>query len=458
MAPKQNENLIDASPTKDFFISMLVRDIELMDAIADLVDNCVDGARRSRPKGNYDGLWVRVETTAQHFRIADNCGGIPVDLARNYAFRFGRAAGMTPTKHSVGQFGIGMKRALFKLGKKFTVVSATNSSRFKVDVDVEKWRKDGQDNASGNGTVDEKQDRWTFEFDELEENIRVPAVDVGTIITVTSLNSGVESEFELENFQTKMIRTLEAKHQISIDGGLAVTLNKVPLKFKPAELLQSADLKPAYKELPPQGDKRKPVTVKLYVGLAESNPDGGGWYVFCNGRQVLQADQTSRTGWGENQGTTIPKYHNQYARFRGYAFFDSDDAGALPWNTAKTDVALDSPLFQSTRQQMITMTRPVIDFLNKLKQENDIKEQTGKTPLLDQVQGAKPVDLEAVKPQPLFVTRKVAPLPLPPQTKLISYRKGIDQVSKAKKVLKASSLKEVGEKTFDYFYNIECKG
>src|ERR1700736_3839618 len=41
-----DSNRIDAMPTKDFFISMLVRDIDLVDAIADLFDNCVDGARR----------------------------------------------------------------------------------------------------------------------------------------------------------------------------------------------------------------------------------------------------------------------------------------------------------------------------------------------------------------------------------------------------------------------------
>ena len=167
MPPKEeddvaNEALIDASPTKDFFISMLVRDIELVDAIADLVDNCVDGARRTRPNGNYSGLWVRMDANTDKFRIADNCGGIPVDLARNYAFRFGRPTGMKATKHSVGQFGIGMKRALFKLGRHFTVESVTTLARFRVVVDVEKWRTEGD--TKQNGVVDQKQDRWTFEF------------------------------------------------------------------------------------------------------------------------------------------------------------------------------------------------------------------------------------------------------------------------------------------------------
>ena len=41
-------NTFNAEPTKEFFISMLVRDINLKDAIGDLVDNCIDGAKNLR--------------------------------------------------------------------------------------------------------------------------------------------------------------------------------------------------------------------------------------------------------------------------------------------------------------------------------------------------------------------------------------------------------------------------
>ena len=37
----------NASPAKRFFISMLIRDIELIPAIVDLVDNSVDAARQT---------------------------------------------------------------------------------------------------------------------------------------------------------------------------------------------------------------------------------------------------------------------------------------------------------------------------------------------------------------------------------------------------------------------------
>ena len=90
----QDPNVISGEPTKEFFIAMLTRDIPLVQAIADLMDNCIDGAKRLRPAGDYAGLWVRLEASPTEFRISDNCGGISIDIARKYAFRFGRPEGM----------------------------------------------------------------------------------------------------------------------------------------------------------------------------------------------------------------------------------------------------------------------------------------------------------------------------------------------------------------------------
>ena len=40
-------NLVAAgSPTKQFFVDMLTRDIDIKDAILDLLDNCLDGVVR----------------------------------------------------------------------------------------------------------------------------------------------------------------------------------------------------------------------------------------------------------------------------------------------------------------------------------------------------------------------------------------------------------------------------
>src|SRR5690348_1330254 len=108
-----------AQPTKKLFIDTLVRDVDLTSAIVDLVDNCIDGAKRIRPGEDFTGLGVAVVLSSAMFRVSDNCGGIPLQQAINYAFRFGREDGQTGVEHSVGHFGVGMKRTLFKMAQKF---------------------------------------------------------------------------------------------------------------------------------------------------------------------------------------------------------------------------------------------------------------------------------------------------------------------------------------------------
>src|SRR5579883_581359 len=83
-----------ASPTKAFFVRMLTRDIELPDAILDLLDNCIDGIVRAKGSGAsekpYDGFRATITMAPDHFVIEDNCGGIPFAIARDYAFSMGR--------------------------------------------------------------------------------------------------------------------------------------------------------------------------------------------------------------------------------------------------------------------------------------------------------------------------------------------------------------------------------
>lgn len=436
-----DERKIDARPTKDFFISMLIKDIGTTRAIIDLVDNCVDGARRLRLNGKYNGLRVDIETDAHHFKIRDNCGGIPVELAKTYAFRFGRPAEMAATPHSVGQFGVGMKRALFKLGQKFRIESTTERSRFVVDVDVEKWKQ--------------MQD-WEFEFAELEPTRRrIPLSQTGTGITVGALHPTIAESFSLDTFKARLASELAEAHVESTGRGLDIFFNGVALQHRDLVLLQSSRLKPARESLVFREDGAK-IDVRLYAGVADSDPSAAGWYVFCNGRLVLPADQTLVTGWGETRELTVPKYHNQFARFRGYVFFDSQQTYLLPWNTTKTGVDSDSPRYRATRLAMIKLMRPVIDFLNQLDAEKG-RELTDDKPLEAAVKAAKPADLEDITSRALFLAPKAVVERAAPETGRIQYSRPLEKIKRAQKVLKISTLRGVGEKTFDYFYKRECE-
>ncbi len=437
---------VKADPTKEFFIEMLTRDIELKHAIVDLVDNCADGARRIRKQQPFDGLHVRIETGTDTFVIKDNCGGISEKLARHYAFCFGRPAGTPSVKHSVGQFGVGMKRALFKLGKRAEIESTSAKFAFRVVIDVDDWQNKPED--------------WTFEFQDPRrpKKGRLFAKGKwGTRIEVSRLHPSVASEFGLENFGIRLGADIAAAHLYTMEKGLKISLNGNRLKGQPLTLQQSKEIKPAYEEMELEGGK---VKVRLYAGVSRSkqpreDPKEAGWYIFCNDRLVLGADKSDVTGWIGGRAD-VPKYHPQYARFRGYAFFDSDDAGLLPWNTTKTGVDENSKCYRTVQQRMMNLMQPVIGFFNAVKDETDRAEEALKTPLRDALQKAPLKKLAELETGDVFVAPKPDVIRDGPRVGKILYKKPLTEIKRVQKALGVGTYHEAGEKTFEHFLRTEC--
>jgi hypothetical protein len=233
-----------------------------------------------------------------------------------------------------------------------------------------------------------------------------------------------------------------------MDQGLAISVNGTPLDVNVVDLLHSEELQPAFAEIAFNGAADSEVVARLWAGISTSSPREGGWYIFCNGRLVLGPDQTDVTGWGETEGQLIPQYHPQFARFRGYVFFDSDDASRLPWNTTKTGVDLDSEIYRATRQRMLILMRPVIDFLNKVAAEAD---EGG--PLAASIEGASRARVLDVASAPVFTAPKA--VARTPGVGHILYQKPTPEIDRVKKALKVRSNKKVGELTFDYFVENE---
>ena len=126
---------------KSFFIEMLTRDIDLVDAILDLLDNCVDGILRQRKNGSvetpYEGFKAEINFDENSFSISDNCGGISREL-RDYAFRMGNAREDKELDlATIGVYGIGMKRAIFKIGKHCIISTQSQPDCYEVEITPE---------------------------------------------------------------------------------------------------------------------------------------------------------------------------------------------------------------------------------------------------------------------------------------------------------------------------------
>lgn len=439
---------VDASPAKRFFVSMLVRDIELMPAIIDLVDNSADGAKRLRPEpadDRYEGLFVHVTVSPESFEIKDNCGGIDAERARSYAFKFGRAEDEDGPIGEVGQFGIGMKRALFKMGDEFRVESTSQSSRFVLPVNVADW-------------VTEPGADWSFKFESVEEGLEVPAEETETTILVEKLRDLVSEAFGQELFVNRLRRQIATRELRLIQQGLEIKVNEEKLEEHEPLLLSGDDLGPMRvdKEIPANG---RHLDMKLWAGLVESaaadddDVDDGekyrteppaGWYLFCNDRLLLYADKSTLTGWGSEAAA----YHPQYGRFRGYVFL-TGDAKYMPWNTTKTGVDEDSRVFREVQNEMFDALQKVQAVINRLKKERRQADEAQR-PAVTALDAARPVPLDEVPVSIAFRVPDEPPDP-PPTAQWIRYQVDLADFERAADAVGSEAPSEVGRATFDFY-------
>lgn len=444
MSDTQEKLPISAEPTKAFFVEMLTRDIALEQAILDLVDNSVDGAKALQSAGThpFEGRNIQIEFSKEQFRIIDNCGGFDSETARNYAFRFGRPAGTPRTHHSIGQFGVGMKRALFKFGHHFMVRSATTNDDWAADVNVSEW---------------ETQDGWHFPWAIFNEDENISKANPGTEIVVTNLRPEVAWKFSTNIFENAILGLIKSKHRQFIASGLTITVNGHHIDASSLHLLVATDKKlhPGTDELIFSAQDKTDVKVRIIVGVGHSAPREAGWYIVCNGRVVIEADRRSTTGWGmieeQSNSIVIPSFHNQFARFRGIVYFDSDDSARVPWNTTKTDVDQDNPVWQESFRRMMEMMRPVITFLNDL--DTDIDEHTrDHSPLLDYVSKAAAIRPETLPIHSTFIAPARGSISKGPKTVKVQFSKPVDQVDFLMQELSVVSAKAVGERSFELIY------
>ena len=378
-----------AYPAKRFFVEMLTRDINLHDALLDLLDNCVDGAIRSGPKNNktakpYDGYCAKLTISEKEFVIEDNCGGIEKNLAEQYAFRFGRPAERDKEESemaTVGVYGIGMKRAIFKLGNSSTIFSSHPTGAFEVKITPE-W--------IGNDS------KWTLDLTAA----RKKTTDHGTKIEVANLHPAISVSFSKlkGNFTEEFKEVLSHHYGYIMEKGFKVYINNELITPTKVQTLVDVAAFKAGKGITPYIYKttHEGVEVQLVMGLYQKLPsedekidietgrrtkENAGWTVICNDRVVLSANKDHQTGWGE---AGVPAYHSQFVALAGVVSFTTKDARKLPVTTTKRGIDLGSPLYNSVKEEMRAALKTFTSFTNSWKSQTE--ERT-------QIQAAaKPVD------------------------------------------------------------------
>ncbi len=365
---------VAAYPSKSFFVSTLTRDIELNDAILDLLDNCVDGIlRRSKkyPVTNnqkpYEGYWAKIKISKASFSIEDNCGGISKEVAEKSAFRLGRinseADKDIPT---VGMYGIGMKRAIFKMGKTAMVFSRHEEDSYVVQIPKEWLSND---------------DNWLLSLDMVDRALEFD----GTSVIVEDLYENISKQFDGRKFIDDLLKDIANFFAIFIDKGFSVFLNDVEVKPADFRLLLAHDFE-SNTQIQPCAYQANidGVSVKFVVGFYRELPkiieteateaeeqeiptrksDNAGWTVICNDRVVVYRDKTRLTGWGVRD---VPKFHTQFIAISGVVYFHTNESSKLPLTSTKRNLDTSSAIYGIVLERMMDGLKQFTNFTNRWK-------------------------------------------------------------------------------------------
>ena len=428
---------------------MITRDITLEDCILDLIDNCVDGAWRSAgssPMGLADGAdltayEIRIEAYPERFCIRDNCGGMTLDDAVEHAFSFGRKALDEHNDYSIGVYGIGMKRAVFKLGADIRIRSTYlekdgSNQTFAVPIKVNDW-------------LNNDTPPWDFDIENDD-----PLDAHGVEIDVKSLTTGASNSFNSPAFIQNLRRMIARDYSLHLNRGLKIFLNNDSITGWKIELRQSDDFKPMRYEYEEETSGEK-VLIEIIGGMAAPPPESSdpseddegdrrfGWYVACNGRIVLAADKTNISGWGTENW---PQWHRQYSGFIGIIIFTAAKAAALPLTTTKRSVDSSSEVYRRAHPKMREVTRLWIDYTNQRKQaleEAKTKEAQ-----------AAPVSIHVVPKQVTVILPTLVAKPTE-RAANVNYSVPATKLKKLAKELGSINMPyyEVGRKSFDYTYS-----
>lgn len=457
---ENNDNQAIAMPTKRFFVSMLTRDITLADAILDLVDNCLDGALRITHSGevDYSRHFVKITLNDDFFSIEDNCGGIPRDVAKNYAFKMGREPDddRDSDNATIGMYGVGMKRAIFKMGRDAKVRTRYGEDAFIVPITSD-W-------------LDNKE--W-YPLPIVEETVETRLHEPGTLIQVESLYAGVARHFVNDAFINELRTALSEHFTMFLQRGLIIKVNEDPVDAVHVEVLVSNATDgpaPYVYEATING-----VTVSITVGLNtgrgmaaddDESPEferdrsaaTAGWTVFCNDRAVIVGDKSRLTGWGDG----IPLYHYQFSIITGIIEFRSNNADQLPVTTTKRALDTSSDVWLQALVKMKEGMRIWINYTNAWKnhprsEQTQYWENAKALPLRKTIEAVSQRE-KAIKPGGVieFNPQKHKAFPLPPTKKPSSQRivfsRPIEEIQKVSKSLFDSYDEKpgnVGEKCFE---------
>lgn len=378
MVNSEHQVEISMGVSDNFLESILTKDVSTLDALYDLIDNSIDAARDSiLEKGNnlkkdkyglpesYAGYSVDIFISKEEITVEDNCFGMSEKTLASKAFII---AHPSQHKYGIGQYGIGLKRSLLKMGENYSVIIDNGEQKYETEFN-------NKNLGGANGRITAR----------VSESGGAPM----TKFRVSKLNAEIKGDIENERWLNNAKEGLRDRYSIYFDKGFEISLayfDHTPEKLNGhlPSLRTNAKFLPVHKTISVDG-----VVVTIDVGIHESYyfpqedsyslsnnrklTEEFGVYFICNDRVIVKASTAKTHGWKS-------KWHSEYNGIVCLVRFIAEDPSRLPWNTAKSAMREDASLFL----RAIDEIQPITDkYRSEIKKRYSNQNQTKKTGELD---------------------------------------------------------------------------
>jgi len=347
---KDEVEKLDGTPEKRLFWS-IISDYGLLTAICELIDNAIDIWVANRKVSNLE-IKVILDHNRQRICVEDNAGGVKKQNLRLLIAPGGSSN--DPSDEIIGVFGVGSKRAGVALGETIKIQTRyENNQTYQLDVSKE-WLES------------EEWEMPIYEIDEISEGT--------TIIQISDVRRSF-SETDVEVI-SKSLSEIYGKF----------ICNKCSLIVNDKSIVSSFFDNWAYPEnYPPKraiieldssefiDEEDGVVVVEITGGLIfDRIPENEnyGAYFYCNDRLVAKELKDREVGYYNSNEAGVPHPDGSLARV---IIKISGSARAMPWNSSKSSINFDHPIFQKLRPAIVSQ----MSFYSKLsrRMKNDWEQE-----------------------------------------------------------------------------------
>lgn len=343
MAKSGKKFFVDTHPSKEVVVSGLTRDLTVEACIFDLLDNSIDAARdtifkkangdSSVTPDSFAGFKIELTLNGDFLKIEDNCGGIAVADLKSLVLRFGKGS---KHKLGIGAFGVGLNRALFKLGKVSHLATDNGKQRAELVLRTDEYLNSPS---------------WELPAEEFQSTGKI-----GTAIEIRQLPEEIAHQFADRDWVEGRRHEIGQRYARFIAKRLSIKINGKAAVDEEVKLREDGPYEGEYKFY----KTKDGVSIHVEYGQhadhrfskepdynAERNKEivpQYGWNILCNDRAILIADTSDKTGW--------ESFHTEFYGFTGFVRFVSADPSLLPWTTTKMDVDLNNHAYRMALKDM----------------------------------------------------------------------------------------------------------